>query len=74
METYVQWVVINTPPSNKAVDRFKAKFPNAAFYGSATLGSKRKSFLLTPQEYESEKEVLKNLKVSKARHQPFQPK
>jgi hypothetical protein len=71
METSVQWVVINTPASNKAVDRFKAKFPNAAFYGSATLGSKRKSYLLSVEDFEQEKDVLKDLKVSKARHQPF---
>lgn len=71
METNAQRVVINTPASNKAVDRFKSKFPLATFYGSATLGSKRKSYLISLEDFEREKTVLKELKVTKARYQPF---
>lgn len=71
MDFKVKWVVVNTPASNKAADRFKAKFPHAAFYGSATLNSKRKSYLLTPEEFEREKDLLKTLRITKARHQPF---
>jgi hypothetical protein len=63
-------VVINLKPSARVVNRFKAKFPNATFYGNTTLGSKSKSYLLPLHEYEANKELIKQY-GTKARYQPF---
>lgn len=48
-------VVINLKPSARVVNGFKAKFPNASFYGAPSLGSKSKSYLLPVEEYEENK-------------------
>lgn len=60
-------VLVNTPPSNRGIARFKSHFPNASFMGSVTLGSKRKQYALSREEYENNLELLKRLKVTKAR-------
>jgi len=66
-----QYIVINTPPSNRIWKKFKAAFPHAEFYGSSTLGSKRKSYLISADEFDLRKTELKALKVTKARQQPY---
>jgi hypothetical protein len=45
--------------------------PGSTFYGSATLGSKRKSYLITIDVFEQHKDKLKKLGATKARIQPF---
>lgn len=65
METDI--ILVNTPPSNSAIARFKSHFPNASFMGSAALGSKRKQYSITREEYEGNLDLLKRLKVTKAR-------
>lgn len=66
-----QYIVVNTPASNRMWKKFKAAFPQAGFYGSSTLGSKRKSYLIPADEFDLRKTELKNLKVTKARQQPY---
>lgn len=63
-------VVINLKPSHRIVDRFKSKFKTASFYGSASLGSKSKSYLIDIDEYEANKEIIKEY-GTKSRDQPF---
>jgi hypothetical protein len=45
--------------------------PQATFYGSATLGSKRKSYIIPLEVFEQHKDKLKELRATKARYQPF---
>ncbi|OQP65431.1 hypothetical protein A3860_17355 [Niastella vici] len=71
METLSGLIVINTPASNRKIERIKALLPEATFYGSATLGSKRKSYLITVDVFEQYKDKLKKLGATKARSQPF---
>jgi hypothetical protein len=71
LDSLSQLIVVNTPGSHRMWQQFKASFPNAEFFRKATLGSKRKSYLISYQEYESRKQELKKLKVCKARNQPF---
>jgi hypothetical protein len=71
MQTLSGLVVINTPPSNRKIAHIKALLPDATFYGSATLGSKRKSYLISVDIFEQYKDKLKKLGATKARSQPF---
>jgi hypothetical protein len=71
MEPSISKIVINTPASNRAVERIKALLPEATFYGSATLGSKRKSYIIPLEIFEQHKDKLKQLGATKARYQPF---
>ena len=71
MESLTGRIVINTPASNRAIERIKALLPEATFYGSATLGSKRKSYLITVEVFVQHKQKLKELGATKARYQPF---
>jgi hypothetical protein len=64
-------IVINIAPSHKSIKRFKAAFPGSVFYGRATLGGKRNSYLIAAFQYTTRKNEIKNLKASKARSQPF---
>lgn len=64
-------VVLNTPASHRQIKKFKGAFPDASFYGSMTLGSKRKSYFLPVPIYVERLEELKRLKMSTAREQPF---
>lgn len=63
-------VVINVKASNKMRDAFVNAFPSASFYGSATLGSKSKSYLIPLDEYEKRKDDIKKY-GSRAKYQPF---
>lgn len=63
-------VIINLKPSHRVTSAFKAKFPKASFYGSASLGSRSKSYLIDADEYETNKELIRKY-GTKARHQPF---
>lgn len=63
-------VIINIKPSHRIASAFKTKFPNASFYGAATLGSRSKSYLISIDEYEDNIELIKKF-GTKARHQPF---
>jgi hypothetical protein len=74
METLTGRIVINTPASHRAIERIKALLPQATFYGSATLGSKRKSYIIPLEVFEQYKDKLKALGATKARYQPFLPK
>lgn len=60
-------ITVNTPPSNRAVQKFKGAFPNAVFVGRATLGSKRQSFAISEAEYNENRDKLKQLGITKAR-------
>jgi hypothetical protein len=71
METVTGRIIINTPASNRATERIKALLPQATFYGNATLGSKRKSYILPLEVFEQHKDKLKALGATKARYQPF---
>jgi hypothetical protein len=71
MEPLTGRIVINTPASNRAIERIRALLPDATFYGSATLGSNRKSYLITLEVFEQHKQKLKELGATKARYQPF---
>lgn len=74
METLTGRIIINTPASHRPIERIKALLPQATFYGSATLGSKRKSYILPLEVFEQHKYKLKSLGATKARYQPFLPK
>lgn len=63
-------IVINLKPSNKNRDAFVGKFKTAKFYGSVSLGSKAKSYLISIDEYNEKKEFIKQY-GTKAREQPF---
>lgn len=68
LKTYISMsIILNTPPSNRAVQKFKAAFPNAVFMGRASLGSKRQSFAISEAEYNENRDKLKKLGITKHR-------
>lgn len=71
MEPSTSKIVITTPASNRAIERIKALLSEATFYGSTTLGSKRKSYIITGEAFEQHKAKLIELGATKARYQPF---
>jgi hypothetical protein len=71
MQTLSGRIIINTPPSNRAIERIKALLPGATFYGRPTLGSKRNSYIIPLEVFEQHKDKLKELGATKARHLPF---
>jgi len=71
MQTLSGRIIINTPPSNRAIERIQALLPGATFYGRATLGSKRNSYIIPLEVFEQHKDKLKELGATKARYQPF---
>jgi hypothetical protein len=62
-------IVVNIPMGLK--DLFTKAFPTAKFFGRASLNSKNYSYYLTVEEYEQNKERIKELGGNKSRHQPF---
>lgn len=52
-------IIFNVKPSNRILDFFKREYPEAYCLGSASFGSKSKSFLLPLELYERDKEKLK---------------
>ena len=63
-------IVFNAKPSHRMREKFKSRCPNATFFGSATLGSKSKSYLIDQDEYEQNKDALAKF-GNKAREQPY---
>ncbi len=63
-------VLINLKPSHRIVNKFKSTFNSASFYGSTVLGGKGKSYLISIDEFESKKELIKMF-GSKSKSQPF---
>lgn len=63
-------IIFNVKPSNRMRDGFVRALPEATFYGSTTLKSKGKSYLIPLDVYEANKEKLK-IYGSKAKEQPF---
>jgi hypothetical protein len=63
-------VVVNIKPSDRIVKRFKIAFPEAHYYGAATLGSRSKSYLLPLAIFEARREEIKQY-GSKSKDQPF---
>jgi len=63
-------IVINLKPSARNVSKFKSAFPTASYYGSVSVGSKSKAYLLSEEVYNFSKELIKPF-GSKAKYQPF---
>lgn len=61
-------IIVNTKPSHRKRYKFKKKFPDAVFLGSAQLGSKSYSYRMLLDDYNNNRELLKEL-VTKAKHQ-----
>ena len=63
--------IVNLPKSNRILDRFKARFPDASYYGATSLGSGRKSYLLLSSTVNANIKELRSLGISIPKHQPF---
>ncbi len=60
-------IVINLPASHRIAVKFKALILDHRFYGSSSLGSKRKSYSISVDDYNLHKEKLKEWRVTKAK-------